>query len=317
MSVVPAVTVTQDRKRGRKKDKGKDGQDTNLKSGTAADFEHSQKKTGHMASSKYGEDKIKRIVKEKLFQHIKFVTDNELEAQFEDTVAGGEGFRKMIELMKLEKFTKDEILEWWIDKGAKRYTRKAIHACRNYADQEIGKKVDGKYHVQCMVCKCNYAMALNWMLFPCKISEVYAAGKMPDSFAKFKKLRKDPKWFEVLCDNFVPGVIGKKEWERHKIAHQVSDKVTVTDIGLVLTILENKWDYWKARAKIVREEKERDEKAKKLLENKEKQGQNPASQTGGSNAPPDKQLEEEEIHDEEEVSSEDESVDEDDRNPRE
>ena len=151
MSVVPAVTVTQDRKRGRKKDKGKDGQDTNLKSGTAADFEHSQKKTGHMASSKYGEDKIKRIVKEKLFQHIKFVTDNELEAQFEDTVAGGEGFRKMIELLKLEKFTKDEILEWWIDKNAKRHTRKAIHACRNYADQEIGKKVDGKYQVQCMV----------------------------------------------------------------------------------------------------------------------------------------------------------------------
>ena len=155
------------------------------------------------------------------------------------------------------------------------------------------------------------------MLFPCNISELYKQGKMPDSFAKFKKLRKDPKWFEVLCDNFVPGVIGKKEWERHKIAHQVSDKVTVSDIGLVLTILENKWDYWKARAKIVREEKERDEKAKKLLENKEKQGQNPASQTGGSNAPPDEQLEEEEIHDEEEVSSEDESVDEDDRNPRE
>ena len=102
-------------------------------------------------------------------------------------------------------------------------------------------------------------------------ADLYEAKKMPPNFGLFKRLRKEPKWFKVLCDNFVPGVVGKKWWDERKVLHHVSKKVTVSDIGLVLTILQNKWEHWKAKAEVIRKQTERDEQAKKLLKEREKQ----------------------------------------------
>jgi len=47
----------------------------------------------------------------------------------------------------------------------------------------------------------------------------------------------------VLCDNFLPCVVGKKRWKMQILAGKKVNKIaTVSDKAFVLLVLENIWD---------------------------------------------------------------------------
>ena len=150
-----AVTVPNAKTHGSKRDRVKDKEKSKKKkskemreessnSGTMQDFENSQKKSGHMTTEEYEKQRIQHQVKHFLFSQIKFCADGELEPMFDASIEGGEAFRQMIDLLGMSDHSMRAKLDYWSKYGRK-YTKNSIHECRNYADQEIGKKVMGTY----------------------------------------------------------------------------------------------------------------------------------------------------------------------------
>ena len=66
---------------------------------------------------------------------------------------------------------------------------------------------------------------------------------MLPSIEDILKLRKNLQTMRILCDHFLPCVIGKKRWKMQILSgRHVNDITTVSDEAFVLLVLENIWD---------------------------------------------------------------------------
>jgi len=56
------------------------------------------------------------------------------------------------------------------------------------------------------------------------------------------KLRKNLKGMNVLCNHFLPCVVGKKRWRMQiQAGKKINDIATVSDEAFILLILQNTW----------------------------------------------------------------------------
>ena len=66
---------------------------------------------------------------------------------------------------------------------------------------------------------------------------------MLPSIEDILKLRKNLQTMRILCDHFLPCVIGKKWWKMQILSgRHVNNIATVSDEAFVLLVLENIWD---------------------------------------------------------------------------
>jgi len=66
---------------------------------------------------------------------------------------------------------------------------------------------------------------------------------MLPSIEDILKLRKNLQTMRILCDHFLPCVIGKKWWKMQILSgRHVNNITTVSDEAFVLLVLENIWD---------------------------------------------------------------------------
>jgi len=72
-------------------------------------------------------------------------------------------------------------------------------------------------------------------------SDLQVAGDLPD-IDNLLKLRKNLKSMNILCNHFLPCVVGKKRWKMQIHAgKKVNDVATVSDEAFILLVLENIW----------------------------------------------------------------------------
>ena len=106
---------------------------------------------------------------------------------------------------------------------------------------------------------------------------------MLPSIEDILKLRKNLQTMRILCDHFLPCVVGKKWWKMQILSgRHVNDIATVSDEAFVLLVLENIWD---DMIKVNIDKYYRPKKRKKTQEDEEgtRSGNSPNAPTNDKN----------------------------------
>jgi len=74
------------------------------------------------------------------------------------------------------------------------------------------------------------------------ITDLRVSGELP-TINEILKLHKNLKAMSVLCNHFLPCVVGKKQWKMQiQAGKKVNDVTTISDEVFALLVLENIWE---------------------------------------------------------------------------
>lgn len=80
--------------------------------------------------------------------------------------------------------------------------------------------------------------------FKTKTTGNYAAQWHPKTIDDVLQMRRNPDMFAKLCDTYMPCMMKKTVWKKHKSLSTVSALCSITSEAFLYLLMDNNWEYW-------------------------------------------------------------------------